>query len=408
LRRDVGVIPINSENETVLYFTDPVSLCPNSLILPGAYNDLIPLFYAGFKLEDVLAQFPKSEQHQLENLLLRLTDLFDEYYLLENKHFKNKMEKIEASFEQNSVRPPTLAGSAYPDTEKEIRTGFDSIFKSILNRDQVISGGFSKGESTPYALYAPHIDIRVAPEVYGESFARIAHLKPDHVYIIGTSHYAGYYSQYDNSPIIFTEKDFQTPLGIIPNNRSKTRALFDSSGAGATVADRAHRMEHSIEIQLIFLQYLWSHEFTITPILIGSLDELLYSDLSNKFNTIDAFSKALHESKQENDLILISGDLSHIGKKFGDATTGIGMLDEVKAFDNETLDAASTGNSSELLSHIKSNLDAYRVCGYPPLFSFLKYLPEEITGNSFAYNYWDDSETESVVSYGSVLFGKKT
>ena len=82
LRRDVGVIPINSENETVLYFTDPVSLCPNSLILPGAYNDLIPLFYAGFKLEDVLAQFPKSEQHQLENLLLRLTDLFDEYYLL--------------------------------------------------------------------------------------------------------------------------------------------------------------------------------------------------------------------------------------------------------------------------------------------------------------------------------------
>lgn len=406
LRRDVSVFPVKlkDSDQTLLFFSDPLNLSQQPLSIPSDFEDLLSIFYSGLTLEDILSQFPKAEQAQLRELITDLKNLLNQHYLLDNEAYRIKMDQIETSFEKSTVRYPTLAGTCYPAEAEQIKEEFSGYFAPLMSRENLVESADDTEASAPYALYAPHIDIRVASDSYARSFARIVQMKPKHVYIIGTSHYAGYYPQYDTKPIIFSEKDFQTPLGLIPNNREKTSNLFQESGSAATKLDRAHRIEHSLEIQLIFLQYLWSHEFTITPILIGSLDELLYFDKSEIRQSIHKLSKALHNSKQEDELILISGDLSHVGLKFGDSTPGNQMLSNVQPFDQRVLETASSGNPDHLLNQMKSNYDAYRVCGYPPLYSFLSGLPDKITGDPILYDYWDDSENKSIVTFGSILF----
>jgi hypothetical protein len=47
--------------------------------------------------------------------------------------------------------------------------------------------------------------------------------------------------------------------------------------------------------------------------------------------------------------------------------------------------------------------DPYRICGYPPLYSFLKTKPD-LKGEVLTYDIWDESERESGVSFGSIIY----
>ena len=67
-----------------------------------------------------------------------------------------------------------------------------------------------------------------------------------------------------------TDKDFETPLGVIKSDPSLISKLRESGGDIIAPNDFAHRSEHSIEFQVIFLQHLFPEEnLTIIPILCG-------------------------------------------------------------------------------------------------------------------------------------------
>jgi AmmeMemoRadiSam system protein B len=119
--------------------------------------------------------------------------------------------------------------------------------------------------------------------------------KPETIVIIGPNH-TGW-----GSPIsMMNEGGWETPLGIVPIDEDLAKELFHSSDI-IDVNESAHIREHSIEVQLPFLQYIYG-DFKIIPICMG------YQDLETSTEVGNALAKVL---KNKESLIIASTDLTH-------------------------------------------------------------------------------------------------
>ena len=430
MRSDVEMIPVTHEGAEMIYFHDPQGYLPGPIALDRQIAVLLPMLNGQFSVRDICNDLKRYGSDVAEDELLAFVRQLDEARLLLSPWFRHCKTEIEENFEKLDVRPPVCAGSSYPDTASGIREMLDAAFASneypaepasSKGADQENGHGFpapagdaagsrgvDKADSGRIkALYAPHIDLRVGLASFVPAFRPLAGLRPRRVVFLATSHYSGsYYPLYDGKPFIATRKDFETPLGTVHADREALRILEGHADAtGCTFVDRAHRNEHSIELHLIFLQYLWSHPFTLVPLLVGSLEEMYFMEEGDIGGKVDAMAALLaKEFRDDPDtLFLISGDLSHVGKKFGDHNPATEMFEDIRSFDRSFLDHAASGSSDGLLELMKRDQDPYRICGFPPLFTALKAL-NGVKGGVTSYELWDERERESAVTFGSVLF----
>ncbi|HET6527861.1 MAG TPA: AmmeMemoRadiSam system protein B [Balneolaceae bacterium] len=398
LRRDLEIIPVQQNGSSFLYIHDARGYATSNLALQPQVQPLLSLIDGRKNISD-LETYVGSDVSK--NQLLQFIQFLDENRLLTSAFFRTYARETEEAYEQSAVHQSVTAGSSYPAGRDELKQHLDESFAQYENGAALDS---------IKALYAPHIDPRVGMESYVKAFSPIRNLKPKRVVILATSHYAGLHPEvYQNSPFILVNKDFEMPLGTIKRDRAAMNDLLaEGKQAGISPYDRAHRMEHSIELHLLFLSYLWQHEFEIIPLLVRGLDDLYYLKNGALGKQIDHFSQLLHHQLGNDDetFFLISGDLAHFGKKFGDANAASTLFDDVRAFDRKFLDRASKNQPEEILSLMKEEMDPYRICGFPPLYSFLQSMPH-LKGQIMSYDLWDESERESAVTYGSILFNEK-
>ncbi|MBK7033638.1 MAG: MEMO1 family protein [Ignavibacteria bacterium] len=100
---------------------------------------------------------------------------------------------------------------------------------------------------------------------------------------------------------------------------------------------------------------------------------------------------------------LISGDLAHVGKKFGDDLPAQAFIGDVKGADQRLLEHLRTASPEAYHSEIVATDHAYRVCGHAPTVLALTAV-RPTSGSVVAYDIWDETETQSAVSFASVLF----
>ncbi|MEX0639373.1 MAG: AmmeMemoRadiSam system protein B [Balneolaceae bacterium] len=201
-----------------------------------------------------------------------------------------------------------------------------------------------------------------------------------------------------------SRKSFILPNGTVETDSHAMDLLAEGGKTiGYTERDRAHRPEHSIELHLLFARHIWNHPFNIVPVLVGTFHELHYMRSGDLSKQIDKFSKLLRRLDDDDTFFLISGDLSHVGIKFGDSESASSMRPDVEKHDHRFLKLAAENRSEELLEHTGTSFDPYRVCGFPPLYTWLKAFPER-TGSEVAYHWWDESEMRSAVSFGTISY----
>jgi AmmeMemoRadiSam system protein B len=391
LRGDVDVITMDHNGRTVLYFHDPLGYATPDFALDSSIEPVLSLLNGTFSVNSLRNYLEKSIS---EDELLSFIWMLDEARLLESPYSRTYASALEQDFEASGLRSPALSGSSYPEDPQQLSIWLDRILSS------------AEGEfESKIALFAPHIDTRVGTESYAKAFSSLKKLKPKRVVILATAHYTGYYpGMYDHTPFIGTNKRFVFPHGSIePDSETLDKLTAEGESIGYTDNDRAHRIEHSIETHLLFARHIWQHDFTIVPILTGSFDELFYMKGGDLAGKISRFAKLLKELHTPDTFYLISGDLCHYGKKFGDTSTASQLHEEVKVFDDTFLKLASANKTDELLSHIGMEHDPYKVCGFPPLFTFLNTFPE-LKGIPQDYKVWDESARESAVSYGIISF----
>ncbi|MEX0661305.1 MAG: AmmeMemoRadiSam system protein B [Balneolaceae bacterium] len=392
VRRDIEVISFNENGKSIIYFHDSLQHIENGFALDAKVEPILSLITGRHSINKIVKMLNGAIDAEQ---LLQFVQFLDENLILDSDFSRKEIEHHEEKFEASTVRKPALVNQSYPENKDEL--------SKFLN-DYLPTNGSEKN-APKKALYAPHIDLRIGKKSYAKAFASLEDIKPKRVVILATAHYTGYYGNlYSKSPFIGSTKNYELPGRIFDTDKNYVESLLqDNAENGFTVKDRAHRIEHSIETHLLLASRYWKHDFSIVPILVSGFDELLYTPDGFLGNQLESFSSTLRSLDDEDTFYLISGDLSHVGKKFGDALPAEQLRSDVEKSDKTFIKASTENNANQLLAHMTSDYDSYRVCGFPPMLTFLKAFPE-YKGKELSYEWWDEKERESAVSFSSILY----
>jgi AmmeMemoRadiSam system protein B len=190
------------------------------------------------------------------------------------------------------IRPPAVAGLFYPHSPQKLRAVLNNCSARAV-RPEVPQRAARPARSVPKALIAPHAGYvysgPIAASAYG-ALSEVAH-KIERVVIIGPSHFEGF-----PGLAVPQAAAFETPLGTVPIDDCMRREVLRLPHVVAT--DLPHAREHSLEVQLPFLQVLLG-EFRVLPIVTGEA-------------TVREVAMALkHVWGHDETLIVVSSDLSH-------------------------------------------------------------------------------------------------
>ncbi len=227
------------------------------------------------------------------------------------------------------IRPAAVAGMFYPDDAVELKAQV-LHYLSQAKTDLL----------PPKAMIVPHAGYIYSGSVAASAYATLLNRQQPigRVVVVGPSHRVAF-----EGVAVSTAEAFKTPLGSIPLARARLARLTDLPGV--VVYDLPHSQEHSLEVQLPFLQCVLD-EFELLPLLVGSASA----------ECVAAALEALWEGPET--LIIISSDLSH----YHDYPLA------------KTLDIATTSHIEAL--HGES-LRAEDACGYLPIQGLLKVAREK-------------------------------
>lgn len=184
------------------------------------------------------------------------------------------------------IRKSVLAGTWYPADPATLRGDISNYLRQVPLLEV---GGPVVGLICPHAgyVYSGHI------AAYGYRLAEGQ--RYDTVVVIGPSHRALF-----RGASVFSSGGYETPLGVIPVDESLADGILERDPV-LTSDRKPHAAEHSIEIQLPFLQVVLG-EFRFVPIVMGTQD----------YRTCEAVADAIFQaSKRKNILVVGSSDLSH-------------------------------------------------------------------------------------------------
>lgn len=411
IRRDLSLIPVKQDGKAYLYVHDAMGYVPENLALNAQVQSLLSLLDGRKSVDDLE---PYLGEDVTTDQLLEFVRFLDEHRMLHSTYLRAYSNRREAEYESSDIHDSVTAGNSYPADPQALRELLQEAFTEHggnatkeTNGTDGIEPGQAGGTGPIKALYAPHIDPRVSLEVYAGAFSRLARQRPERVVILATSHYAGIHDElYQNHPFILVDKDFEMPNGRVRADREAIARLEERAGeTGVSLHDRAHRIEHSIELHLVFLNHLWDHAYKIVPILVNGFEELYYMEDGHLAKNVKKFSRLLRDEfgDEEETLFLVSGDLAHIGKKFGDSEPAESLFEEIRSFDARFLDHAVENRREQMLAHMKKEYDPYRICGFPPLYTLMNAFPG-LRGELLNYEIWDERERESAVSFGSIAY----
>lgn len=222
-----------------------------------------------------------------------------------------------------SIRRPAVAGrypqaAFYPDDPGELR----DLVDGLLARARASARSESPaGEPRPKALIAPHAGYQYSGPVAASAYARLAPEGTRRVLLLGPAHRVPV-----RALAASTATAFATPLGLVPVDRTALAALARLPQVERS--DPAHAFEHSLEVQLPFLQRVLG-EFLLVPLVVGDAEP----------EEVDAVIEALWDGSET--LVVVSSDLSH----YHDFATARRMDAEttraIEALDPDALDVES-------------------------------------------------------------------
>ncbi len=185
--------------------------------------------------------------------------------------------------DSRTVRHSVIAGQWYPGEPRQLRAMMDSFLSAV---PAVFLEGTLVGLIVPHAGYAysGQVAAYAYAQLQGRRFARVVVVSPVHRLYFGH--------------LATTDKAYyETPLGLVEVDRQ----LVETLAAKTRIARVAEDMEHSLEIQLPFLQHVIG-DFRLTPIMMGDQDK----DSATRLGL--ALAEVIGE---EPALLVASTDLSH-------------------------------------------------------------------------------------------------
>lgn len=379
---------------------DPYRYTDAMLIIPPVLVECLSLF-DGLNTElDLRAALVRlTNELEVGELATNLVETLSSAGFLHDENFEQLRAARRAEFAAERVREPAHAGAAYPAEPDALR--------ETMTR-------YMDGEAGPvgaadglFAIAAPH----VSPEGGWRSYrAAYAQLRPEHrertFVILATSHYG------EPERFGLTRKNFRTPVGDAVTDQRLVDFLAEHGGAAVEMEDFCHSFEHTVELQVIFLQHVLGPGVRILPVLVGPFAQsLLHGGRPEDEDNVKRFFDALGEldAREGGKLFWILGvDMAHMGARYRDEFTAIageGHMQAVDARDRQRIDSINAGDAGAFWEQVRENRDDLKWCGSSPFYTFLQTVRQS-HGKLLRYEQWNIDE-RSVVSFAGMAFTRE-
>jgi MEMO1 family protein len=223
------------------------------------------------------------------------------------------------------IRNSAVAGSFYPGNGNALSVMVAGFLKNTTN------------EALPEitGLVSPHAGYIYSGQVAACSYKQVENKKYESVFIVAPSH-----TEYFDFNSVFDGRAYQTPLGTVEVDRERAERLISNAAYKNNIrlSDSGHRREHSLEVQLPFLQMVLE-DFKIVPVVMGSQNKKNIENLGNAIGDI---------FKGENILVIASTDLSHYHDYNTAETLDGSVIEYINSFKTERFTDAVISDDLEM------------------------------------------------------------
>ncbi|MBX9628048.1 MAG: AmmeMemoRadiSam system protein B [Gemmataceae bacterium] len=301
------------------------------------------------------------------------------------------------------VRPPACIGT-YSADPSELRGQLTELFTAP-------GGPGLPGEYRPSphgrlrAALLPHMDYARGNVTYGHGFKELVEGTDAAVFVVvATSHYSPH-------RFTLTRQHFDTPLGRVETDQSYVNRLEREYGPGLFADPLAHHPEHSIELEVVLLQFLLGgrRPFRIVPLLVGSFGEFVDGGAwpadDPDVRRMVAALRAAEAACPDPVCYLISGDLAHIGPKFdpSDPRAAGEFLAASRRQDEAILKQVEAADPAGYFGVVAAEEDRRRICGLPPTWLTLEAVRPR-AGRVLHYQQYAHPKGHESVSFAAAGF----
>ncbi len=281
------------------------------------------------------------------------------------------------------MRRAVYAGSFYKNNPDTLITSIEACFKDSLGPGKLPKSSTETEEISPFFL-VPHAGHMYSGPVAASSFLELSkYKKPETIIIIGPNHTGM------GSEIAVPNKveGWNTPLGTVEIDQGFIEKLMDDCNL-VKKNDHSHDREHSIEVQLPFIQYLYDDPPSLVPIALlnqGYDSSMFLGEVIGKLTA------------GENMIVLASSDFTHFESH-----------DRAKDKDSRVLDAIEKMDPKTMYDiKYKENVT---MCGHGPIAATIEAAKQTGRDKCRILNYATSGDVSGdrsqVVGYGSAVFYK--
>ncbi|NGZ99045.1 MAG: AmmeMemoRadiSam system protein B [Nitrospira sp. WS110] len=395
--RNLQFSPIKQGEDQLVLLWDPSGLSKEKLVLPLNLFFIVQHFDGDHSIQDIGALYLKRfGEFLLPSKVEQLVADLDEKLFLEGSRTEQARQRARLAYRQQAMRPAACAGRSYEADGAKLKKQIDGFFSSgegpdfkpSENRGKLIKG-----------LVAPTYELKQAGPIYAWAYKELQECeRPDVYVIIGTAH-AGLEHLF-----AVTDKDFETPLGVVKADRTILDYL-KGNVPEYFEEDIAHQSEHAIEFQLPFLQTTVGKPFTIVPVL-SSFSAMSLND-STVRTSVDRFLTALRDTllvSGKRVCVIAAGELAHLGMRYGDSAppTDFSFHRSMQR-DLEMLKHVEDLQPEPFAQYIQKEQDQRRISGFSPIYSLLRLIQAE-KGQVLRYDRGITDQYNSTVTYASMAF----
>lgn len=275
-----------------------------------------------------------------------------------------------------NIKEPNVAGAFYPSDKTEL---------SNLIQKYMKQAGSVNFDGDPVVLISPHAGYIYSGPVAAYGFKALSGRAFDTVVIIGPSHYFPFHGA-----SVYRKGIFRTPLGDLEVDTTLADTLLKANPKLLSFEPQYFEQEHSIEVELPFLQMSVAKGFKIVPIVVGDID----------YDECESLAVSLYQCLRLFDrpvLVVASTDLSHY-KPYADALE----------YDSKTISFLENFDARGLWNAVAWT--GWNVCGSRPVVISMLYARRQGAEKINILKYANSGDTagdkNKVVGYMSVMISK--
>lgn len=421
--RPLEAFLVESEEDTVVCLQDPEGVTGGTVQLSGAAFFIASALDGKRDVPQVKALFARQFEGRMlqDSEVETLVQQLDEHGLLDTPSYRLRRAGALREFAELSVRPASHAGASYPDDPGALRkmiggylagAAADGSRQPGAKRTGLVGpggepvssgGGIAGGDAAggcPRGLVVPHIDFERGGSVYGDGYRGINGASlPDLVVVLGVAHSG------PPPPFILTRKHFDTPLGRIETDGRAVEEMIGACGEGSPEEEYVHRLEHSIEFQLVWLRSLaGAPGFRILPILCSSFEMKAERRSPSTIPDIAAGIRALRRIvASRRCLVVASVDLAHVGPRFGDEVeVDEALAGSTREADDRLIQRAVDGSAESFWNEGMADSNSRHVDALSAVYVLLSAL-DSPRGRKLGYGQGEDP-AGGLVSFVSIAY----